>query len=50
MEKFEKKKEADVKHIANLEYALSIQVELHRSKVEGLQKKLDEITENFNIE
>jgi DNA helicase IV len=50
MEKFEKKKEADAKHIADLEYALSIQVELHRSEVEGLQKKLDEITENFNVE
>lgn len=26
MEKFEKKKEADAKHIADLEYALTIQV------------------------
>jgi DNA mismatch repair ATPase MutS len=50
MEKFEKKKEADVKRIADLEYALSIQVGLHRSEVEGLEKKLDEITENFNVE
>jgi hypothetical protein len=50
MEKFEKKKEADVKRIAYLEYALSIQVGLHRSEVEGLEKKLDEITENFNVE
>jgi hypothetical protein len=50
MEKFEKKKEADAKHIADLEYALSIQVELHRSEVQGLEKKLDEITENFNVE
>jgi hypothetical protein len=49
MEKFEKK-EADAKRIANLEYALSIQVGLHRSKVEGLEKKLDEITKNFNVE
>jgi hypothetical protein len=50
MEKFEKKKEADVKRIADLEYALSIQVGLHRSEVQGLEKKLDEITENFNVE
>jgi hypothetical protein len=50
MEKFEKKKEADAKRIADLEYALSIQVGLHRSEVEGLEKKLDEITENFNVE
>jgi hypothetical protein len=50
MEKFEKEKEADAKHIADLEYDLSIQVGLHRSKVEGLEKKLDEITENFNVE
>ena len=48
--KFEKEKEADEKRIADLEYALSIQVGLHRSKVEGLEKKLDEITENFNVE
>jgi DNA mismatch repair ATPase MutS len=50
MEKFEKKKEADAKSIADLEYGPSIQVGLHRSEVEGLEKKLDEITENFNIE
>jgi alanine racemase len=50
MEKFEKKKEEDVKCIADLEYALSIQVGLHRSEVQGLEKKLDEITENFNVE
>jgi hypothetical protein len=50
MEKFEKKKEVDVKRIADLEYALSFQVGLHRSEVEGLEKKLDEITENFNVE
>jgi hypothetical protein len=50
MEKFEKEKEADAKRIADLEYALSIQVGLHRSEVEGLEKKLDEITENFNVE
>jgi uncharacterized NAD(P)/FAD-binding protein YdhS len=50
MEKFEKKKEADVKRIADLEYDLSIQVGLHRSKVQELEKKLDEISENFNVE
>jgi hypothetical protein len=48
--KFEKEKEADAKHISELEYDLSIQVGLHRSEVEGLEKKLDEITENFNVE
>ena len=48
--KFEKEKEADAKHIADLEYALLIQVGLHRSEVAGLEKKLDEVTENFNVE
>jgi hypothetical protein len=48
--KFEKEKEADAKHIADLEYALSIQVGLHRSEVAGLEKKLDEVTENLNVE
>jgi hypothetical protein len=48
--KFEKEKEADGKRIADLEYALSIQVGLHRSEVAGLEKKLDEVTENFNVE
>jgi hypothetical protein len=48
--KFEREKEADAKRIADLEYALSIQVGLHRSEVEGLEKKLDEVTENFNVE
>ena len=48
--KFEKKEEADAKRIADLEYALSVQVGLHRSELEGLEKKLDEITENFNVE
>jgi hypothetical protein len=50
MEKFKKKLEADEKRIADLEYALSIQVGLHRSKVQGLEKRLDEVTENFNVE
>jgi hypothetical protein len=48
--KFEKEKEADAKRIADLEYTLSIQVGLHRSEVAGLEKKLDEITKNFNVE
>jgi hypothetical protein len=48
--KFEKEKEADAKCIAGLEYALSIQVGLHRSEVAGMEKKLDEVTENFNVE
>jgi hypothetical protein len=42
--KFEKEKEADAKRIADLEYALSIQVGLHRSEVAGLENKLDEVT------
>jgi hypothetical protein len=33
MEKFENEKEADEKRIADLEYALSVQVGLHRSEV-----------------
>jgi hypothetical protein len=33
MKEFEKKKEKDAKHIADLEYALSIKVGLHRSVV-----------------
>jgi hypothetical protein len=39
-----------VKHIADLEYPLSIQVGLHRSEVQGLEKKLDELTKNCNVE
>jgi hypothetical protein len=50
MEKFKKKQEADEKRIADLEYALSIQVGLHRPEVQGLEKKLNEVTENFNVE
>jgi hypothetical protein len=38
------------KHIADLEYALSAQVELHKSEVARLEKKLSEVTENFNVE
>jgi hypothetical protein len=48
--KFEKEREAYAKRIADLEYALSIQVELHKPEVVGLKKKLDEVTENFNVE
>jgi hypothetical protein len=50
MKEFENKKEQDAKHIADLEYVLSIQVGLHRFKVQGLEKKLDKMTENFNVE
>jgi hypothetical protein len=48
--KFEKEKEADAKRIADLEYVLFVQVGLHRSEVAGLEKKIDEVTENFNVE
>jgi hypothetical protein len=48
--KFEKEKEANAKHIADLEYALSVQVGLHKSEVAGLEKRLDEVTKNFNVE
>jgi hypothetical protein len=39
--KIEKGKEADAKRIADLEYALSIRVGLHRSEVAALEKKID---------
>jgi hypothetical protein len=39
--KLEKEKEADAKSIADLEHALSAQVELHKSKVLRLEKKFD---------
>ena len=48
--KFEKEKEANAKCITDLDYALSIQVGLHILKVAGLEKKLDEVTKNFNVE
>jgi alanine racemase len=48
--KFEKEKEADAKRIADLEFVLSIQAGLHRSKVVGLENKLYEVTENLNVE
>jgi hypothetical protein len=50
MSKLEKEKEADAKRITDLEYALSVEVELHKSEVTELEKKLDEVTENFNVE
>jgi succinylglutamate desuccinylase len=48
--KLEKEKQADAKHIADLEYALSSQVELHKCEVTRLEKQLDEVTEDFNVE
>jgi hypothetical protein len=33
-----------------LEYAISAQVELHKSDVLRLGKKLDEVNENFEVE
>jgi hypothetical protein len=48
--RLEKDKKADAKHIVDLEYALSAQVELHKSKVIKLEKKLDKAIENFNVE
>jgi hypothetical protein len=38
------KKEADAKRIDDLEYALSAQVELHKSEVARLEKKIGEVT------
>jgi hypothetical protein len=43
-------KDVDAKRIADLEYALSAQVELHKSEVLRLEKKLDEVNENFEVE
>ena len=50
MKEFEEKQQKDTKRIADLEYALSVQVELHRSEVQGLEKKLYEVSENFKVE
>jgi hypothetical protein len=50
MKGFEERQLKDAKRIANLEYALSTQVELHRSEVQKLEKKLAEVTKNFNAE
>ena len=48
--KLEREKEANAKCIADLEYAISAQVELHKSDVLRLGKKLDEVNENFEVE
>jgi hypothetical protein len=48
--KLEKEKEADTKCIVDLEYGLSAEVELHKSEVLRLEKKLDEVNENFEVE
>jgi hypothetical protein len=48
--KLEREKEVDAKRIADFEYALSTQVELHKSKVLRLEKKLDEVRERFEVE
>jgi hypothetical protein len=50
MKGFEERQLKDAKRIADLDYALSTQVELHRSEVQELEKKLDEVIENFNVE
>jgi hypothetical protein len=47
MKEFEDKQQKDAKRISDLEYALSVQVGLHRSEVHGLEKKLDEVTDFF---
>jgi exonuclease VII large subunit len=49
MKKTEERQLKDAKRIADLEYALSTQVELHRTEVQELEKKLDEVTGNFNV-
>jgi hypothetical protein len=50
MKELEEKQQKDVKRIADLEYVLSIPVGLHRSEMQELEKKLDEVTGNFNVE
>jgi hypothetical protein len=42
--KLEEEKEADARRITDLEYTLSAQLELHKSEVTRLEKKLDEVT------
>jgi alanine racemase len=49
MKEFEEKQQKNTKCIADLEYALSIQVGLHRSEVQGLEKKLDEVLKNIML-
>jgi hypothetical protein len=48
--RLEKEKEAEAKRIADLEYALSAQVDIHKYEVVKLEKKLYEVTKNFNVE
>jgi hypothetical protein len=50
MKGLEERQLKDAKHISDLKYALSTQVELHRSEIQELEKKLDEVTKNFNVE
>jgi hypothetical protein len=50
MKELEEKQQKDAKHIDDLEYEPSIQVGLHSSEVQGLEKKLDDLTETFNVE
>jgi hypothetical protein len=50
MKKAEERQLKDVKRIADLEYVLSTQVELHRTEVQELENKLDEVTGNLNVE
>jgi hypothetical protein len=48
--KLEEEKKADAKLIADIEFALSAQVEIHKSEVLKLEEKLDEVSENFEVE
>ena len=48
--RLEEEKKGDTKRIADLEYALPAQVELHKSKVLKLEEKLDEVSKNFEVE
>jgi hypothetical protein len=48
--KLEEEKKVDSKHIADLEYALTAQVELQKSEVSRLEGKLDEFNENLEVE
>jgi uncharacterized NAD(P)/FAD-binding protein YdhS len=50
MKGFEERQSKDAKCIADLDYAMSTHVELYRSEVQELEKKLDEVIENFNVE
>jgi predicted nuclease with TOPRIM domain len=48
--RLEEEKKDYVKRIANLESALSSQVELHKSEVLRLEEKLDEVSKHFEVE